>query len=540
MTAFALLAVIAAPQSSDTVAIRPNVLFVISDDQSYPHASAYGCKWVSTPGFDRVASSGVLFHNAFAPTPGCSPTRACVLTGRHAWRNREAGTHASSFPADLKTFPDLLESSGYHVGYTGKGWSPGNSRVSGRNRNPAGTGFNKAKKKPAVRGIAANDYATNFDQFLQQREDRKPFCFWFGAHEPHRGFEQINPAEIDESTLNAVKVPPYLPDVPEVRADLLAYAREVEWFDSHLVRMLDRLQELDELENTLVIVTSDNGMSFPRAKANLYEDGIHMPLAISWPKRVDGPRSVNDLVNLVDIMPTIAEATGLVVAPKEVDGRSLLPVLFSGKSGLVDSDRSAVFAARERHSSSRYHSLGYPQRAIRTQQFLYIRNYTPERWPAGAPQTFVRGYYPTGRDVVAGKLGPEHAAYHDIDGCPTLTLMTKRREETEMARCLAMAVDRRPAEELFDIRSDPACMKNLASVEKFDAVRLRLAAQLTTKLKSTEDPRENGSGHVFETYPRYSDIRAFPKPEWARSHPERVPKQPWWEKRVQAKAKAKQ
>ena len=148
---------------------RPNILFVISDDQSFPHASAYGCGWVRTPGFDDVAAAGVLFSNAYAPTPGCSPTRAAILTGRHAWRLREAGTHASSFPADLKVFPELLAAAGYFVGSTGKGWGPGNWKVSGRVQNPAGPGWNSKKLQPEIGGVSRNDYAANFGEFLKQR-----------------------------------------------------------------------------------------------------------------------------------------------------------------------------------------------------------------------------------------------------------------------------------------------------------------------------------------------------------------------------------
>ncbi|HEX6985564.1 MAG TPA: sulfatase, partial [Planctomycetaceae bacterium] len=254
---------------------RPNVLIAIADDQSYPHCSAYGAA-VRTPAFDRVAAAGVLFRNGFSGSPGCSPSRAALLTGRHHWELKEAGTHASSFPKELAVFPDLLEQAGYFVGMTGKGWGPGNWKASGRDRNPSGPSFDR-KKLDAPEGVSRNDYAANFEAFLDERPDGRPFCFWYGASEPHRPYK---PGVGEERGVDpaAVTVPPFLPDTPEVRRDLTDYFAEIEWFDSHLGRMLDLLERRGELAGTLVIVTADNGMSFPRAKANCYDAGWHVPL----------------------------------------------------------------------------------------------------------------------------------------------------------------------------------------------------------------------------------------------------------------------
>ena len=257
---------------------RPNILVAISDDQSYPHASAYGYEAISTPSFDRVARMGLLFQGAFTPAPGCSPMRAAFLTGRNIWQIEQAGTHASSFPRKYEVYQDRLEQAGYFVGYTGKGWGPGNWEDSGRERNPAGPSFS-SKTLSAPAGIRKTDYAANFAEFLTQRPQDKPFSFWFGSGEPHRSFKKgigrSNGLDPDK-----VRIPPFLPDTPEVRDDILDYCYEIQWFDSHLGRMLDLLADAGELKNTLVIVTSDNGMAFPRAKANVYEYGIHMPLAV--------------------------------------------------------------------------------------------------------------------------------------------------------------------------------------------------------------------------------------------------------------------
>ena len=232
-------------------------------------------------------------------------------------------------------------------------------------------------------------------------------------------------------------MPEFLPDTPEIRSDLLDYCLEIEWFDSHLGKILKKLEEIGELENTLIIVTSDNGMAFPRAKSNVYEYGIHMPLAIRWGDGVKGGRVVDDIVGFVDLTATILDAAGVAHpgGAHPLAGRSFMNILESGKSGRVDASRDFILAGRERHSSSRFNSLGYPQRAIRTEDYLYIRNFKPERWPAGAPQkydpaperpsfdgtdavTLMRA-----KPITAATLGDPFGAFQDIDSSPSLSCL---------------------------------------------------------------------------------------------------------------------
>ncbi len=511
---------------------RPNVLVAISDDQSWVSASAYGDPAVSTPAFDRVARTGALFTQAFSPTPGCSPTRAAFLTGRHSWMIENAGTHASSFPRTYATWPDLLEASGYAVGATGKLWGPGNWKVSGWERNPAGPPWSDRELKPPAAGLSETNYSANFADFLEERPKDRPFAFWYGASEPHRSFDP-GVGLRSGKRLQDVVVPPFLPDTPEVRSDLLDYLFEIEWFDQHLGNMLEALREAGELENTLVIVTSDNGMAFPRAKANCYEYGVHMPLAMMWPSRMPGGRVIDDLIGFVDITATILDVAG-VAHPSEgfpLAGRSFKDVLLSSDQGIVDPSRDAVYVARERHSSSRFNSLGYPQRAIRTHEHLYIRNFTPERWPAGAPRKYGTGSYATDEDVLSRTLGPMHGGYHDIDDCPTLRYLIAHHDDPSVARYLHLAVDKRPAEELYDIRRDPGCLENLGANPDYAAVLVQLRGRLVRYLEQTGDPRIVGNEDIWETYPRYSPLRWFPTPEWALESPERVPRQDWLEER---------
>ncbi len=508
---------------------RPNILIAISDDQSYPHASAYGDAAVSTPAFDRVAKAGVLFKAAFTPSPGCSPMRAAFLTGREIWQIREAGTHASSFPTDLPVFPSQLEKSGYCVGMTGKGWGPG--QASGWPQNPAGVAYAK-EKLDSPPGIANNDYAANFEDFLAKRDDNRPFCFWYGGHEPHRGYDR-GIGKRNGMDLDKVVVPPFLPDTTEVRSDIADYLFEVEWFDQHLMRMLDRLEKLGELENTLVIVTSDNGMPFPRAKANLYEYGIHMPLAISWPARIEAGQVNDDLVGLVDVTRTIFAAA--TVAPDQADqlaGFNLLPRI-SHVANRVPPLRSAVYSGRERHSSSRFNTLGYPCRCIRTNDFLYVHNFRPERWPAGTPRKYETAKYDVDGTLVSGTLGNEHGGYHDIDSCPTLDYMIRHADDPSVATLLEAAVGMRPEHELYKIGDDPACLHNLANDAEFQTVYEDLSKRLSAYLTTTGDLRQTDSqaSEIWETYPRYSPLRWFEKPQWAKDSPEKVPHQSWLDKR---------
>jgi uncharacterized sulfatase len=484
----------------------PNILFVISDDQSYPHASAYGCRGINTPGFDKVANKGVLFHNAISGSPGCSPSRASVLTGRYHWMIEHAGTHASTFNKKYSTFPDLLEKSGYWVGYTGKGWGPGKYKDGGFNRNPAGPMFSSKKKKPNIKGISSTDYTENFNVFLSKKPEGKPFCFWLGGHEPHRVFEKGIGLRKGKK-LSDIDVPAFLPDTPEIRSDILDYYVEIEWFDSHLAKILSVLDESDELGNTMVIVTSDNGMAFPRAKANCYEFGVHVPLAIMWTDRYRGGRFANDPVGFVDLTATILDAAELnhpnIDQPSLAPiGLSLIPLLLSEKSGHIDASRTHVYSGRERHSSSRYKNWTYPQRCLRSEEYIYIRNFRPDRWPAGDPQKFDS----------PGKLGQMHGGYHDIDACPTLDFLIENRNNPKYKPFFHLSVNKRPGEELFNIKKDPACLNNLALDPAFLKVTQKYRDEMSSFLKETGDPRANANGDIWESYRRYSRMRSFPRP----------------------------
>ncbi len=507
---------------------RPNILFAISDDQSFAHTSVAGCNFIETPAFDRVATEGIYFSNCIAGSPGCAPSRSSIVTGRYHWQNEQSGQHASSWMKKHVPFIDLLDANGYVTGRTGKGVSPfyyarNEADSLWRKTDAGGIEWSKINYRKGettdertATGISIRNYFANFKYFIDSVKGDKPFFFWYGAHEPHRVFEQDSWKRTDKKLENS-KVPGFLPDHEIVRGDVLDYAVEIEWFDIHLQKMLTYLEEIGELENTVVIVTSDNGMSFPRAKANGYEYGIHVPFAVRFPRDFPGGRIVEDPISFADLAPTILELSktsqkGML----PISGKSILDILKSRKQGVVNANKKYVFSGRERHSSSRYLNWGYPQRMIRSKDFLLIWNMKPGRWPAGAPQRIVEGttneLWPMyGID----KNGVFHSewAFTDIDAAPSKSFIVENMNDKTVATYFHLAIDKRPEYELFDIQKDPFCLNNLIENPNFISVEKEMKSALLDELKKSGDPRVIGPDkEIFDSYIRYSRLREFPKP----------------------------
>lgn len=359
------------------------------------------------------------------------------------------------------------------------------------------------------------NYFENFKYFIDSIVDIKPFFFWFDSKEAHRPFEYNSWEQHGKDTAQ-VKVPEFLPDNKIVKSDILDYAVELEWFDDHLLRMISYLDEINELENTIIIVTSDNGMAFPRAKANCYEYGIHVPLAIRYPKEFPGGRIVDDLIGFIDLAPTILEITGTSSEGMlPITGESFLHILKSEEEGLIDDTKRYVYTGRERHSSSRYKNWGYPQRAIRSHDYLLIWNMKPDRWPAGAPQRI----NPDKVDELLPIYGIDDDGVHhsdwaftDIDAAPSKSVIVENSDDKDMEIYFDLAVGKRSEFELFDIKNDPFNLVNLAEEEEYSEVRKELQEALTNQLKETEDPRVVGPDkEIFDSYERYlGPLREFP------------------------------
>ena len=456
---------------------RPNILFAIADDAS--HFGCYGHTFVQTPSIDRVAQHGIRFDNMFTTNPKCAPSRASILAGKHTWQLKEACTHWCVFPGpeEFDVYPDVLEHAGYHVGFTGKGWGPGDWQRRGRTRNPAGTTYNERTLEPPDNSaISPRDYTANFADFLADRPDGAPFCFWYGGHEPHRRYVPGEGIAHGKAADDLQEVPPYWPDTDVVRSDMLDYAFEIEWFDRHLGRMLDLLEQAGELQNTLVIVTSDNGAPFPRVKGNMYDDDFRLPAVAMWPQRIAAGRAVQDLCSFIDLMPTFLDVAGVQIPP-ELPGRSLTDIFDARQSGRITDARNRAYMGRERHDLGREGDVGYPVRCVRTPQYLYVRNFKPDLWPAGNPETGITG----------------------CDGSPTKSLIVALNEQGE-SRHFELCFGKRPGEELYKVDTDPHCLNNLADNPDHTGTLAQLRDELEQVLHETGDPRIAGQGDIFDTY----------------------------------------
>ncbi len=467
---------------------RPNILFCIADDASFPHMGAYGCSWVKTPAFDRVAKEGILFKNAYTPNAKCAPSRACIITGRNSWQLEEAANHWCYFPQKFKTYAETLGENGYHVGYTAKGWAPGvPGEINGKKRQLVGRPYNKYNTTPPTNKMSINDYTANFVDFLDSKPQGEPFCFWYGSREPHRAYEYRSGIEKGGKSIAEIdSVYSFFPNNDTVKTDLLDYAYEIEYFDKHLQNMLKVLEERGELNNTLVVVTADNGMPFPRIKGQEYELSNHLPLAIMWKDGIKNPgRVVDDLVSFIDFAPTFLELAGVTreaSGMQPIQGKSLTDILFAGEPGVVDSARDHILIGKERHDVGRPHDQGYPIRGIVKGGFLYVKNFKTDRWPAGNPET----------------------GYLNCDGSPTKTVILNGRNNPATHHLWELSFDKRPEEELYNIKTDRECMNNIANDPEYSALKEQLKTQLFKELKEQGDPRMFGHGHIFDEY-EYAD-----------------------------------
>jgi arylsulfatase A-like enzyme len=449
---------------------RPNILLVIADDWSSPDAGALGNTSVRTPAFDRIAREGVLFRHAFAAAPSCTPSRAALLTGQWPHRLESGGNLWSALPAKFAVYPDLLEKAGYVVGLTGKGWGPGDVKAGGRSRNPAGPEFE------------------SFAAFLEKLPPGRPFVHWLGSTDPHRPYEAGAARQAGLQPASAV-VPPTLPDVLPVRADLTDYYFEIERFDRTLADAIAGLERLGRLDDTIVIVTSDNGRPFPRDKAAVYDGGARVPLAIRWPGRASRGLVPDALVSLIDIAPTLLDAAGLT-PPADMQGRTLLPIL----AGAPEGGRDHVFVERERHAYVRAGNLSYPVRAVRTAQYLYVRNFSPERWPAGDP-------------AMVHSVGP----YGDVDHGPAKDFIIAYRDDPAVAPFFVRAFAKRPAEELYALATDPHQLVNVVDRPGHAEARARLRTMLDEWMRRTGDPRASSSADPWSTYQYFGAGAPWPR-----------------------------
>lgn len=462
--AWLLLLALAGPAVGAMEPRRPHFLFVIADNWSWPHAGALGDPLAQTPVFDRIAREGVVFNHTFCPVPSCSPTRASLLTGRAAHQLADAASLWSRFDRAHRVFTDLLREGGYQVGFAGKGWSPGNFKDSGWTENPVGPEHK------------------SFEAFLKQRDKGRPFFFWLGNTDTARHRWRYEPA--DWAGLDPAKlvVPPQFPDDPATRATLLGYYASVRRMDLAVGEEIARLEKAGLLADTIVVYTSDNGWQLPRGLANCYDTGTRVPFAVRWGQRLTAGRVCDELVSLTDLAPTLLELAGLPVQPG-MTGRSFADLILNRPEA---ARRDAVFLERERHANVRRGDLSFPIRGVRTRDFLYLWNLRPGRWPAGDPELY-------------HSVGP----YGDIDQSPLKDLLVTGAGRPELARFRELALERRPAEELYDLREDPHQLHNVASKSHYADVRRELRERVERWMRETADPRCDPACDDWDRFPYF-------------------------------------
>ena len=509
-----------------TAADRPNILFCFADDWGR-YASAYRTgeddqtpnAVVSTPNFDRIAREGVLFHRAYVNAPSCTPCRSALLSGQYFYRTgRGAILSGAVWDSSIPTYPLILRQEGYHIGHSYKVWSPGTPRNAPYGAettayNKAGNRLNRfsqfvtaAADPRAAKQELLGEARANFRDFLKDRTAGQPFCYWFGPTNCHRTWVRGSGKDLwglEPDDLKG-KLPPFLPDNEVMREDVCDYLGEAQAFDAAVGVLLEELRRMGELDNTIVVVSGDHGIpGFPRGKCNLYDFGVHVALAVRWGEKVPAGRNVDDFVNLMDLAPTFLESAG-ALPPEAMTGRSLLGVLTSQAEGQVDPARDYVVVGRERHvDDARTGNLPYPQRAIRTKQFLYIRNFKPDRWPMGIAPGFGRPVSPM--PLYSELLANTRIALGDMDAGPTKAWLVTHRSDLGMQRYFDIAFGRRPAEELYDLRTDPHGMHNVAGDPAYAKTGKELSSRLFSVLRETGDPRVAGDGETFDK-PPFTDL----------------------------------
>ncbi len=417
-----------------TGAKKPNIVFLLSDDHGILDSGCYGNKVLRTPNIDSLAREGMRFTRAFTATAMCTPTRSMLYTGLFPHRNGAHPNHSAIRPG-VRTLPHYLSQLGYRVALAGK------KHI-------------KPLKSFPFEFLPLNDVGKHV-----AKVGTKPFCLVIATHDPHGPYKKLPPGEGYDPA--KVELPPYLVDTPETRQTLAYYSNSVAALDRQVGQYLDILRKRRLEENTLFLYASDNGTGFPFAKWTLYDAGLNLPFIARWPGRIE-PGAVTDaMVSYVDVLPTFIRVAG-GTPPETLDGRSFLPVL----NGKKTEHRELIFGT---HTTKGIISGSeFPLRCVRTKTYKYIRNLNPD----GAFTNI----------VTHGRMGKEAnaAAYWQ-------SWLKLARNDPFAARRVKM-YQHRPAEELYDLRSDPYELKNIAKEPSQKGLLASLRNHLKKWTKQQGDP----------------------------------------------------
>ncbi|MCA8998068.1 MAG: sulfatase [Planctomycetaceae bacterium] len=417
---------------SQTRAASPNVIIFIADDMAWDDCGAYGHPHIHTPNIDRLAAEGLRFDRAYLTCSSCSPSRCSTLTGRYP-HSTGAGELHLPLPESQTLFTTPLRKAGYYTASVGK-WHLGKAAESQVDLVKQGGGPGGEEHWVSV---------------LQDRPKDKPFFLWLAATDPHRGYQ---PGAVDPPHTNAdVVVPPIFPDTPDVRGDLALYYDEIARFDEYIGLVREELEAQGVLDNTLIMVISDNGRPFPRCKTTVYEDGVKTPLVVRFPPLIsDGGNVSNAIVSTVDIANTVLDVAGLSPLPSS-QGRSFAAVLKDPRQGHRDGA----------YSEHNWHDYRAFERSVVTDRFRYVHNWT-DALPRTPPADAVRSptYDEMKRLYAAGELAKHQA---------TIFLAYQ------------------PSEELYDVTVDPHCLHNLAENEAYAEVIQQHRTLLKDWQQETDD-----------------------------------------------------
>lgn len=436
---------------------RPHLVIFLSDDHSLLDSTVYGAKDIKTPHMQRLAGAGLTFERAFVASPSCAPSRAALLTGLMPARNGAEANHSRP-RAELKKLPAYLQELGYEVVSFGKVSHYAHTKE---------YGFDHFAHDTFHDDVAI----PNGIKWLRERKSDKPLCIFFGTNWPHvpwpksgEGYEGAK-----------LQVPATHIDSPETREARARYYAAVTRMDQELGDVFDAANQVLG-KNMVFLHSADHGAQWPFAKWNLYDAGIRTPMIAVWPDKIKARTRTNAIVSWIDILPTLVEVAG-GKAPSDLDGRSFAAVL----RGEKQEHRDRIFTT---HSSDGRMNI-YPARSLRQNEWKYIRNLHPEF------------YFSTHVDLVQAADGP--------------TYFASWREQAKRDPAAAAIVHRyheRPAEELYDLRSDPIEVKNLAADPKHVTRLAEMRAQVDGWMKANRD-----EGTVFGEPRRLSDPkRAEPPP----------------------------
>jgi arylsulfatase A-like enzyme len=510
-----------------SAAERPNIVLLFADDLGR-YASAYAHPdrpsvndIVSTPTFDRIAKEGVLAFNALVSAPSCSPSRAALISGRHFFRNGSHsqlhtpwhGDRASDPWNEVRGFALILQDAGYHIGWSHK-MHIAEDRMGGKQNNfrPAGGKVNQfsqnvskvigtvdgASETGAIQKGKQKLYAEcrdNFKAFLGKRKPNQPFYYSFHPTNPHRKWTKGSGKKLwglDPDDLKEI-MPPFLPDVHEVREDLADYLGEGMAFDRCCKEIIAELEKVGELDNTLLVISGDHGApGFPRGKTNCYDFGARVLFAARWPGKIMARQVVTRPISLIDLAPTFLAAAGLE-PEKGTNGQNLLPAFAKGDHKLL---RGWALIGRETHVNTARGGLPYPTRALRTEDYLIIVNFEPDRAPMGEPLKLADPKPPTYEQIENNT----RLTYGDVDAGPTKAWMIKHRADPGVQKLWDLGFGPRPREEFYDLTGDPHQVNNLSTNPAYDDIREALREMLMKELRANKDPRLEGDTFDKEPY----------------------------------------